>query len=272
MPLERDRIIDLTRRIRRARTSVGPENAAGQWIASFFNVGITNILNQIMERFPDYNMRLPRGRRTWRLENIYGESRQIDHIISDREMNPVIIVETKWLKDQRHLKDKGSWILMMNDVQKAHNSIRGIVAFLAGEWNEPTIETLSNVAEVFHVIDANNLYDHLQDIGININIDRERNAFENPGELLTNILDVIEEALPDRDIIVETGLRMVKHIIPNVEPVLRNMLYPEEPEFSVEYELLIISNWGKYYTIKGTCKKIEPEKTIGNIRKLIEEN
>ena len=267
MHFDKKRIEELTEKIEKARTVTAPENSVGQWIASFYATGLDIILKEIVDGFDDYNIKIPRGKKTWKLSSIYGEEKQIDHVISDSSGNPIVIIEDKWLKDQRHLKDKGSWIIALQSVQKNYDSIRGIIASLAGEWNETTIKALENVAYVTH-IPTDHVYDRLSEIGIVVKIDKSRQAFAEPVSLLTTILDVVEENLPDTDIIALTGLKIVEPIKPKLEKILISILFPKEPEEPREFEFTIKSSWGRFTSIKGTYTESELEEIIRKVRDL----
>lgn len=272
MPLSEERRKSLRKRIARARKTTAPENAVGQWIAGFFEAGVSYLLDSIIKKLPskDFSLKLPPNRKTWRLESRYGEFKQIDYVISNKNREPVIIIEDKWLKDQRHLKDKGSWIMELRAVQEANPSIRGIVAILAGEWNETTIKTLGKVAHVFH-ISTKTVYNNLKKIGIQVKIDEDRNAFENPAELLEKILDVVESKLNNNiDIIEEVGKRIIKKISTSLEKTMKTILFPKNKEVSEKYELLITTNWGRMKHVEGKCIQKNPNELIENVKRLID--
>lgn len=273
MKPSRDRVNELTRRIKQARKSDAPENTVGQWIAAFFEEGIVFALEEIVSQFTEYELGEPPSGKTWRLMNIYGEKRQIDHVISERVLGgkPIIIIEDKWLKDQRHLKDKGSWIMAMQGVQKANPSVRGIIALLAGEWNEQTLTAIGKVASVFH-ISTNIVYDNLRDIGINVEINIEREAFADPDGLLETILSTVENHLPEEDIIAITGKKIVKDIIPSLKETIKRILYPEGPETADKYELSITTSWGRILVTDGETTKKSPKEVMENIKQSIEKN
>lgn len=273
MPVPERRKKELIERIKRARTTTAPENAVGQWIASFFEAGVTNSLKEIVNPLPDYELVPPNGRKTWRLPNVYGEKRQIDYVISERALGgkPVIIIEDKWLKDQRHLKDKGSWIIAMQGIQKANPSIRGIIAILAGEWNEGTINAINQVAHVFH-IPTEGIYNKLKEVGIEVVIDKEREAFVDPARLLEDILTAVETRLPDEDVITELGKEIVKDIVPDLKKTIMDILYPKSAEIADKYELSVTTNWGRIHRIVGKTVRKPPSEITDEVRKIIEKN
>jgi hypothetical protein len=272
MPISEERKKVLRKKIAKARTTEAPENAVGQWIAGFFEAGVSHDLSTIIENLPqqEFTLRLPEEKKTWRLKNKYGESRQIDYVISDNDNNPVVVIEDKWLKDQRHLKDKGSWITALEAVQDSNSSVRGILAVLAGEWNEATLKALRKIAYVFP-IPTQTVYSNLAKIGIQVRIDKKREAYEDPEGLLNNILDVVESKLgEDIDIMVEVGRKITKGIKNRMETTIKGILFPKDPEISERYEVSIRTTWGRIKRIEGKCMNKNPDELIRNIRKRIE--
>jgi len=263
---------NLRKRIEKARKTVAPENAVGQWIANFVAAGIEYDLKSIVSKLPtdDYNLNPPPRKKTWHLQSKYGELKQIDHVISDKKGNPIIIIEDKWLKDQRHLKDKGSWIIALKTVKEAYPSLRGIIAILAGDWNKTTIKVLQKIAYVFH-IPLETVYTHLKKAGIEVKIDKKRQAFENPEELLDTILDVVETNLnKDIDVMTKIGKRITRKISKKLEKTIRNLLYPKTEETAQEYEFLIKTNWGRVRVLEGKCVGIDPDELMRKVKRVIE--
>lgn len=272
MPLSKEFKEELRKRISKARTTVAPENAVGQWIAGFTAAGIDYNLESIMKKLPnkDFKIKLPKGKKTWHLLSRYRESKQIDHIISDKKGKPVVIVEDKWLKDQRHLKDKGSWIMVLKAVREANPTLRGVIAILSGDWNETTINVLQKLAYVFH-IPLKTVYDNLKKVGIEVKIDKKRQAFENPRELLNTILGVVESNLnQDKDILTEVGKKITKKIAGPLEKKIKELLYPEEEETAEKYEFSITTNWGRVKLVEGKCANKKPDDLIEEVKKLVE--
>jgi hypothetical protein len=258
----------LRRRIRKARTTEAPENAVGQWIAGFVEAGVLYYLESIMRELPsnEFSMRPPIGSKTWHLLNRYGEEKQIDHLISDKRGDPVLVIEDKWLKDQRHLKDKGSWIMVLKAVKEATPSLRGSIAVLAGDWNETTLGVLRKLSHVFY-IPLKTVYDNLKDAGIEVRINRKRQAFEKPEELLERILSVVETKLDENvDIMTEVGKKIALCVAEQLKATIIELLYPKKPETALHYEFSITTSWGRVRLIEGKCISKNPDEIIEAVR------
>ena len=123
----------LLKSVEKARKVTAPENSLGQWIGYIVDSGTRVILNEIgreIEETKKIKIEICplSGEGQIKLKNSLGQEKQIDHAIRiDDEY--VLIVESKWLKDQRHLNDKGSGVLMMKDILKVNKKIKVIIAF-----------------------------------------------------------------------------------------------------------------------------------------------
>ncbi len=116
-----------------------PASKFGQIIGEAFeDIVIELVKNHLAEKHADYELLRPEeGKKIIRLEMLGGLPRQMDNVIVLKDtIEPVALLETKWLKDSRHHNDKGAWILQLREVRKKHPTIRGAVAVLAGYWTE----------------------------------------------------------------------------------------------------------------------------------------
>ena len=74
-----------------------------------------------------------------RLTNGSGNTYQIDAVIFDRDDNPVIIIDPKYIRYTKHNRDKGSWLCVAHyNLRKTYPTIRKSIAVLAGRWSAPS--------------------------------------------------------------------------------------------------------------------------------------
>lgn len=212
--------------IQKAKTVPAPENSLGQWIGYFIDEGTTAILEEICPTLSTTKQEIDYGPKEGesqiKLNNTLGQEKQIDHIIKINS-KMAILVESKWLKDQRHLNDKGAWVLMMNDILLENHQLKGIVVVLAGPWEgmRAVIEKRAKIA----IIPEDCVYKTLNKYGIKITIDRVRNAYENPGETLKTLIDTIESAMKDNyDLVKEIGYEIVNTKKNEIKRCIQNYL------------------------------------------------
>ena len=70
----------------------------------------------------------------------YGTVYQVDSVIVNPDMQPLIIFESKYIRYKKHNRDKGSWICTTHQAVRSHyQSIRKFIAVLAGRWSAPSL-------------------------------------------------------------------------------------------------------------------------------------
>lgn len=219
---------DTSASIAKARLVTAPENSLGQWIGYCLWHGTQRVLNETVDSInsskgSNFELLPTEGSKQVRLPDEDGTLKQIDHAIFQSD-KPVIIAESKWLKDQRHLNDKGSWLKLMREIVREAGTIKKAVLVLGGPW-----DTYRDLMEKrgFHVIitSVDDVYEALLNNGINIQIDPVRNAFIDPKGTLTSLLDVIEDKLnKDLNPFAEIGLEMLGDRKSEIENAIKGLL------------------------------------------------
>ena len=111
----------------------------GQLIGEAFEGAVIKLVkSHLRKNHPSFVLLRPEdGKKLLTLVMPGGVKRQLDTVVAPiNSIDPVALLETKWLKDGRHWSDKGAWILQLREVRKRYPTIRGAAAILAGYWNE----------------------------------------------------------------------------------------------------------------------------------------
>lgn len=218
----------LKERIANARSVPAPENSLGQWIGYIVDDGTSAVLDEVVAELVEETGRKfiaapKKGEKTIRLKNSLGQNKQIDHAIKENDIYK-LIVESKWLKDQRHLNDKGSWILMMGDILFENKNLKGIVVVLAGPW-ESMRSVIEKRAEAI-MVPTQEVYDCLSGCGIDIPLDLLRNAYKDPAGSLAKFLLVAERAVDNGiDFTRDVGYKLLKGYKPELKQKIKKLLF-----------------------------------------------
>jgi hypothetical protein len=71
--------------------------------------------------------------------NKSGNVYQLDGVIENSVGEPVVILESKYLRYKKHNRDKGSWTCAAHySIRKSHPTIRKSIAVLSGNWSTPS--------------------------------------------------------------------------------------------------------------------------------------
>jgi hypothetical protein len=67
--------------------------------------------------------------------NIY----QLDAVIENSKGEPIVILESKYLRYKKHNRDKGSWTCAAHySIRKSYPTIRKSIAVISGNWSTPS--------------------------------------------------------------------------------------------------------------------------------------
>lgn len=109
-----------------------PASALGEAVGKLIESSLIEIVKQevIARNFGIESARLKNGN-----ENTY----QIDAIVFDQNKQPVILIESKYIRYKKHNRDKASWLCVAHhNLRKTFPTIRKSIAVLAGNWSAPS--------------------------------------------------------------------------------------------------------------------------------------
>ncbi len=202
---------DIKTRTGKARTATSSASSLGQWIGAIISNGVTLVWNDILSDYDDYKLLKPeKDKKNTYLPNTRGQNKEIDDIICNSDKDPIIISESKWLKDARHLNDKGAWVALMSEIKQQNTSVKGAISVLAGPWDSGgNIDALNHVVQVV-LIKTEDVYQLLREIGVNIVINTERNIYLEPEKPLNIYMDIVDKSADAGiDIISTLGYELV---------------------------------------------------------------
>lgn len=74
-----------------------------------------------------------------------GTAYNIDAVIANESMQPIIILESKYIRYKKHNRDKGSWLCTAHPaVRRRYASIRSSIAVLAGNWSSTSLTMMKS--------------------------------------------------------------------------------------------------------------------------------
>lgn len=104
----------------------------------------------------------------------FGNQYNIDGIIANQYLQPLILFESKYLRYKKHNRDKGSWICMAHSaVRKRYHSIRSSIAILAGSWSQSSLTMMRSYDITLFVIPFESICRILQGFNIDFNWDEK---------------------------------------------------------------------------------------------------
>jgi hypothetical protein len=98
----------------------------------------------------------------------FGTKYSIDGVILNESNQPLVLLESKYIRYKKHNRDKGSWICHAHgEVRRFYSSIRSSVAVLAGNWSKTSLTMITSHNINVFLIPFERLVEVLAKRGIN---------------------------------------------------------------------------------------------------------
>lgn len=100
----------------------------------------------------------------------FGVAYNVDAIIANESMQPIILIESKYIRYKKHNRDKGSWICTAHPaLRRRYHSIRTSIAVLAGNWSSSALTMIRSYNINVFLIPFQRICDLLAEYGIDFN-------------------------------------------------------------------------------------------------------
>lgn len=122
-------------------------SAIGEAIGHYMEIVVQQYIEDFLEEYPchvlretGYNPITRKNSKKLLLYDSFGNDYNIDGIITNESMQPLVLLESKYIRYKKHNRDKGSWICNAHSaIRKRYPSIRASVAVLAGSWSKTSL-------------------------------------------------------------------------------------------------------------------------------------
>lgn len=104
----------------------------------------------------------------------FGTAYNIDSVIANESMQPMILIESKYIRYKKHNRDKGSWVCTAHPaVRRRYQSIRSSIAVLAGNWSSTSLAMMRSFDINIFLIPFKRICDLLEKYGIDFDWDEK---------------------------------------------------------------------------------------------------
>ena len=102
--------------------------------------------------------------------NRSGNTYQLDGVIENSQGDPIVILESKYLRYKKQNRDKASWTCSAHSsLRKSYPTIRKSIAVISGNWSPPSKKFMESFGIELHEISFEFMCNILADYGINFN-------------------------------------------------------------------------------------------------------
>lgn len=221
-----------------------PGSALGEAIGHLMERALSNYLEPIVT---DYSCRMittgPINRRTQKytkllLTDAYGTEYSIDGVIINEHNQPLILLESKYIRYKKHNRDKGSWICHAhNGIRSHYNSIRSSIAVLAGSWSKTSQRMIrSQNINIFYVE-----FDEIASILDKYNINFRWG--EKDRHIAVEAWEIFERLSDDEKL--KIGFDIIESIKPALSQLIHDTLSDETPRAVSKVIVEIHTNLGE---------------------------
>lgn len=202
-------------------------SAIGEAIGARMEIVLQEFIKGLMNKYnchfltsSGYNPQTGKTKKKLLLKDNFGNDYNIDGVITDEHMCPLVLLESKYIRYKKHNRDKGSWICNAHSaIRRRYASIRGSIAVLAGNWSKTSILMMESSDVNIFLIQFDYIVSLLKEKGIDFNWDE--NDSSKAREAWNKYSQLSED---DKTDIAEKMINVVKI---NIEKVLDSLLQPE---------------------------------------------
>jgi hypothetical protein len=177
------------------------------------------------------------------LKDSAGNEFNIDSVIANNRMQPLVLIESKYIRYKKHNRDKGSWVCTAHySLRRTYQSIRKSITIIAGSWSGSSKALMRSFdVELFEVpfgkiVEVLSRHDIRFDWG-----EKERAAAMTAWKRFVALPETTVDAI---------GEELVADIVPQLRDSLALTLNDAVPREVKQIELTVETNLGetKLYT------------------------
>ncbi|HEV2706878.1 MAG TPA: hypothetical protein VGV59_13195 [Pyrinomonadaceae bacterium] len=235
-----------------------PGSTLGEAIGDLIEDEVNRILRPIAEEngcvYVSAGLANPKTGRPTKLllKDAAGNEYNIDAVIANQRMQPLVLIESKYIRYKKHNRDKGSWICTAHySLRRTFPSVRKSIAILAGSWSGSSKAMMESFDVSLFEVGFRDIVDALAQYGIDFaweekERDKAMAAWERWQEL-------------DKDDYNEIARMLLAEIEPRLRESLAVTLNTETPRELRAVEITIETNLGesRRYTFESINEAVK---------------
>lgn len=122
-----------------------PGSAIGESVGAHMEIALNRFMREIADilGYHYLNQSPHPGRKKLLLKDSFDNEYNIDAVLADAALHPIILFEWKYIRYTKHNRDKASWICNTHAaLRRKYTSARSSIAVLAGNWSLPSLAML----------------------------------------------------------------------------------------------------------------------------------
>ncbi len=146
-----------------------PGSALGEAIGSQMELALNSFLDSLCESMGHHfiSSSVLEGKKKLLMYDSFGTAYNLDSVIANESMQPIILVESKYIRYKKHNRDKGSWLCTAHPaIRRRYQSVRSSIAVLAGNWSSTSLSMMRSFDINIFPIPFDAICDFLKNYGI----------------------------------------------------------------------------------------------------------
>lgn len=197
-----------------------PGSAIGEAIGAAMESALQELLEQVADEYGCHY--LTAGVRKTRSGTIakklilfdnFSNEYNVDGVITDGAMRPLILLESKYIRYKKHNRDKGSWVCHAHTaIRRRYHSIRSSIAILAGNWSQSSQAMMESHDIALYLIPFDLICNLLDAYGIDFRWDEKEKEKAFDAWIAYSQLSAEQQAQIGRDMIATVADRLTTRI------------------------------------------------------------
>lgn len=224
---------------------VNPGSTLGEQIGNHLEEVVNGYITKFLEPYlchfiteTGYNPKTKKTSKKLLLYDDNGIAYNIDGVITNESMQPLVLLESKYIRYKKHNRDKGSWICHShNALRKRYKSIRASIAILAGSWSKTSVAMIESANIAVFLINFDTIADILQKYNIDFTWDeKDRSKAHAAWHLYEKLTERQKKNIASK---------MADRIKDNLLDLLGRILDDSKPRTIRKLSVEILSSWGE---------------------------
>lgn len=231
-----------------------PGSALGEAIGAQMEEALNHFCSEIVGKYDcHFISKGPKNKTTGRFKKLLmyddgNNAYNIDSVVVNESMQPLILIECKYIRYTKHNRDKGSWVCTAHSaIRRKYESIRSSIAVLAGNWSASSVAMMKSHGTNVFLVPFSIICDLLSRHRIDFDWD-EKNR-----EQATTSWGVYNTLTPKQKYSI--GEKMIEHVGFDLESVMSNILDSSVERSLDKLTLEFHTNIGEIFT--HNCANIE---------------
>lgn len=182
----------------------------------------------------------------------FGTAYNIDAVVANASMQPLILLESKYIRYKKHNRDKGSWICTAHPaLRRRYASIRSSIAVLAGNWSSSSVAMMKSFDVNIFLVPFSRICKLLAEYDIKYDWDeKDRMAAQDAWQKYARLTAAQKSRI---------GAEMIRAIKPELKKLALSILDDSIPREVSRVTIELRSNLGeaKVYDFSGVAEAVD---------------